>query len=176
MALGISLYVFLYVKQMTIYYTNRSGYCKRQRPSLRNKYRTWKYTYRHRTVNYCFFCYFVFWIPTIQDTIFIFNRNSTTVTNGIIELFSRRSPKLKETFRVHVEHNTMTVGFWLSIFRTYRHTFFFFCFITTLPREAVTNCTLGLASAKKQKKQKKHLAYVHKYTFSFQLWPKCTRF
>lgn len=128
MALGISLYVFLHVKQMAIYYTNRSGYCKRQRPSLRNKYRTWKYTYRHRTVNYCFFCYFVFWIPTIQDTIFIFNRNSTTVTNGIIELFSRRSPKLKETFRVHVEHNTMTVGFWLSIFRTYCYTFF--CFVS----------------------------------------------
>ena len=44
-----------------------------------------------------------------------FNRNSTTVTKCIIDLFSRRSPKVKETFKLSpcrtVEHNTMTVAF-----------------------------------------------------------------
>lgn len=54
----------------------------------------------------------------------------------------------------------MTVGFWLSIFRTCYYTFlcfffhFFFLSLQQLPREAVTNCTLGLVSAKKQKKRK----------------------
>lgn len=42
--------------------------------------------------------------------------------------------------------------------------------VTTLPREAVTNCTL--VSAKQNQKTQKitgkiKLAYVHKYTFSF---------
>lgn len=157
MALGISLYVVFYVKQMAIYYTNRSGYCKRQRPSLRNKYRTLKYTYRYRTVNYCFFCYFVFWIPTIQDTIFILNRNSTTVTNGIIHLFSRCSPKNERNIQspCWTQHKDS----WFLIEHLQDLLLHRFCFVfflvTTLPREAVTNCTLGLASAKKEKETNK---------------------
>ena len=95
------------------------------------------------------------------------------MTNGIIDLFSRRSPEIKETFKQSpcwTQHNDS----WFLIIEHLQDlllhifVFFFFKSITTLPREAVTNCTLGLASATK----KKHLAYVHKYTFSFQLWPK----
>lgn len=86
------------------------------------------------------FCYFVFWIPTIQDTIFILNRNGTT--NGFVELlFSRRSQEIKETFRVHVEHNTMTVYPFEHLQDKLWHIFEFFLFITTLPREAITSRT-----------------------------------
>lgn len=120
-----------------------------------------------------------------QDTIFILNRNEQQWQNCGFDLFSV-DPEEKETFRVHVEHNTMTffvVFFflcWLSIFRTYCTFSFFFVFlksvvvfsVTTLPREAVTNCTSGLVSAKKTTKRtgKIKLAYVHKYTFAFVFW------
>ena len=59
-----------------------------------------------------------------------FNRNSTTVTNGIIDLFSRRSPEIKETFKTESMLNTTQwqLVFWSSIFRTYCYTFFFFFF------------------------------------------------
>lgn len=135
-----------------LYYTNRSRYCKRHRPPLRNKYRTWKYTYwYYRTVNYCLFCYFVFWIPTIEDTIFIFQQKQYNSDKRYYWPFSKMFPQKekKHSNRVHVEQNTVTIGFDRASSGLTVTCFSTFFSITTLQREAVTNCTLGLVSATK---------------------------
>lgn len=93
-----------------LYYTNRSGYCKRQRPSLRNKYRTWKYTYRYyRTVNYCLFCYFVFLDSyNTRHNIHIPTETVQQWQTVLLTFFSRRSPEIKETFKqspCRTQHN-----------------------------------------------------------------------
>lgn len=177
-ALGISRHVFLYVKQMAICYTNRSRYGKRQRSPSEKRSTEHENTHsQYRTVNYCFFfCYSVFWIPTQQDTIFILNRISTTVTNDIIDHFQQTFPKMKkrEKLRVHVEHNTVT-SYCLFVCLLFfgsnvlTHSFFFFSFfffrlfvflITTLQRKAVTKIHTGSGFSKRNK-EKSPLAYVH---------------
>lgn len=92
-----------------------------------------------------------------------FNRNGTTVTNGIIDLFKKMFPRNKRNIQTESMLNTTQWHLVLieHLQELLLHIFLCFFSITTLPREAVTNCTLGLASAKKKNKTKKHLAYIY---------------
>lgn len=134
-ALGISRHVFLYVKQMAICYTNRSRYGKRQRSPSEKRSTEHENTHsQYRTVNYCFFfCYSVFWIPTQQDTIFILNRISTTVTNDIIDHFQQTFPKMKKERSWESMSNTTQWPLIVCLFACFffgsnvlTHTVFFF--------------------------------------------------
>lgn len=85
----------------------------------------YKYWY-HRTVNYCLLCYVVFWIPTVQDTIFSFQQkqyNSDSI-NNFTEIFNRRfSEEKQRNSPTKSMLNTTRWQFWLSIFRTFSYTF-----------------------------------------------------
>lgn len=85
----------------------------------------------YRTVNYCFFfCYSVFWIPTQQDTIFILNRISTTVTNNIIDLFQETFPKIKREVEspCRTQHSDLLFVCLFVLDQTHWHTHFFIFF------------------------------------------------
>lgn len=113
-------------------------------------------------------CYFVFWISTIQDTIIRFQQKqyNSDSNNGIILGFRRCFPEIKEEKnRVRVRRS------WFLIERLqdlHTFVFLFFVSITRVPREAGTNCTWGLASAKNREDERKdtwHM-YINLHFFS----------
>lgn len=160
--LKMSLYVFLYVKQMDFLTTQtEADNCPRQRDHV------WeigtehvKYTYwYHTTVNYCLFllrCFLDFY--DIQTRYSDLNRNVTTVTVLTVLLSYLRSPEVNETFKpsqcwtttprqlVLIEHLQDTCGFLLLFFLT------FFLPITTKPRKSCNKLHTETDLSKKRNK------------------------
>lgn len=122
-----------------------------------------------------FFCYVVFWIPTTRHNIHIEQKQNNSDKTVSLTFFCRPRSKRNIQSPCWTQHDDVFLFFFLDWASSGRVTHFYiilFFSVTTLPREAVTNCTLGLVSAKKQKEKtgKIKLAYVHKYTFSFLVW------
>lgn len=172
-ALGISRHIFLYVKQMAICYTSRSRYGKRQRSPSEKRSTEHENTHsQYRTVNYCFFCYSVFWIPTQRDTIFILNRISTTVTNDIIDLFQQTFPKMKKRSWESMSNTTqwplVVCRFvWLFFFGSnlLTHIFFFFpsvCFSHhNIAEKSRNKIHTGSGFSKRRKKNPPWRMYIN---------------
>lgn len=121
------------------------------------------------------FCYFVFWIPTIQDTIFILNRNIQQTV--LLSCFLVDVPKKEKKHSESMLNTTLWQFIRLSIFGTNYDTFLnVFFFITTLPREAITSRTqLGLVSAKKKTIKQTWRMYINIHLL-FNWDQCCTRF
>lgn len=117
-------------------------------------------------------CYVVFWIPTIQDTLFSFQQkqyNSDSI-NNITEIFNRRfseeKKKKKRSNQVHVEHDRHNDSFdWASsgLLVTHFYQFFVYFHFNNAKRSYKLQ-TAHWDLPPKEKKKTTHLAYVHKYT------------